>query len=55
VLFNILAPGVEQVHLSAGLTKKVSSKGEVNLAVTYAPGQTVIGPNPMDPTQTISL
>ncbi|MBS1705042.1 MAG: outer membrane protein transport protein [Armatimonadetes bacterium] len=54
MMFNILAPGVQEWHLTAGLSKVVG-KGEWSTAIVYSPQKTVSGPNPNDPTQTISL
>jgi long-chain fatty acid transport protein len=48
VLFNILAPGVEEHHASAGVSRAVGHAGEVSLAVTRAFSHTVTGPNPLE-------
>jgi len=48
VLFNILAPGVQQWHLTAGFTKDLGSAGELTFAMMYSPNQEVVGPNPME-------
>ncbi|MEJ5172032.1 MAG: outer membrane protein transport protein, partial [Fimbriimonadales bacterium] len=55
MLFNILAPGVQEWHFAAGFTKKMANGGEFSMAVVYSPSKTVSGPNPMDPAQTIRL
>ena len=57
VLFNILAPGVQEWHFTLGFTKKVSRNGEVSMAFMYSPDKTVTGPNPFEVPgqQTISL
>lgn len=55
VTFNILAPGVIEQHYTLGFTRKVGRNGELNLALMYAPEETVSGPNTFDPTQTIEL
>jgi long-chain fatty acid transport protein len=47
VLFNILAPGVVQEHITFGFSK-VASPGRFNVAVMYAPPKTVRGPNPLE-------
>lgn len=52
--FNILAPGVIEKHVTFGLTHH-GARGECNAALTYAPTQTISGPNTFDPTQTITL
>jgi len=54
MMFNILAPGVVEWHLSAGLTKKLGD-GEFSTALTYTPRHSASGPNPNAPTQTIEL
>lgn len=46
VTFNILAPGVMQHHVTGGLSYRISDRVDVELAGTYAPYQSVIGPNP---------
>jgi long-chain fatty acid transport protein len=48
VLFNILAPGVEEQHATFGLTKAVGTGHELSLAVTRAFSKTVTGANPLE-------
>lgn len=48
VIFNILAPGVEQWHFTGGFTHPTGKKGEFSMAFTYAPAVTVKGPNPLE-------
>jgi len=56
VLFNIMAPLVNNQHFTLGATKQVGSKSNaVNLAVTYAPSNALKGINPLDPAQQIEL
>ncbi|MGB5490928.1 MAG: outer membrane protein transport protein [Woeseiaceae bacterium] len=55
VLFNILAPGVMEQHVTLGLTHKAASGGEWNFSFMYAPENSVTGPSMFDPTQTIEL
>ena len=55
VLFNILAPAVNQDHLSFGLTKAVGKTQEFNFAVMHAVEESVKGPNAFDPAQTIEI
>ncbi len=55
VLFNILAPGVVEDHVTFGFTKKTGSSSELTFAAMFAPSTTVKGPNPFDPAQTIEL
>ena len=54
VLFNVLAPGVMETHLTAGMTKKLAN-GELNLALMYAPENSVKGNSAFNPGQTIEL
>lgn len=55
VIFNILAPGVMEQHLTVGLTKESPNGGAWTFSFMYAPEESVIGPNLFDPTQTIEL
>ena len=56
MMFNILAPGVSQNHVAAGLTRNLNSKVKaINLSLMYSPANTVTGPNNMDPAQKIEL
>ncbi|MGE0372511.1 MAG: OmpP1/FadL family transporter [Gammaproteobacteria bacterium] len=55
VLFNILAPGVMEQHLTAGFTRRLGDAGEWSLAAMYAPEEEVSGANPLDPGQRITL
>jgi long-chain fatty acid transport protein len=48
VLFNILAPGVEEQHLSLGFSKRIGGSQELSLAITRAFSKTVSGPNPLE-------
>jgi len=49
VLFNILAPGVVQQHITLGFSKAMErSPGRFNLAVMYAPTRSVRGTNPLE-------
>jgi long-chain fatty acid transport protein len=48
VLFNILAPGVEQQHATFGISKAVGRGRTLSLAVTRAFSNTVTGPNPLE-------
>ncbi len=56
VMFNILAPGVIDDHITFGFSKKMG-KNELNFAVVRALENTVTGPNPMEAPnqQTIGL
>jgi len=55
VLFNILAPGVQEWHLTTGFTRSLSDKDDLSFAFMYSPSKTVSGPNPLSPGQTIDL
>jgi long-chain fatty acid transport protein len=55
VMFNILAPGVMQTHLTFGFTRETAPDREFNFAAMYAPEASVSGTNPLDPAQTIEL
>ena len=54
-VFNILAPGVIENHASIGFTRALPSGNEYSMSFMYALNKKVSGPNPLDPTQTISL
>jgi len=55
VLFNILAPGVQEWHLTTGFTRTITDKDDVTFAFMYSPTKKVSGPNPLSPGQTIDL
>ena len=55
MLFNILATGVMEQHVTFGLTKSKPNGGAWNFSLMYAPKTTVEGQNMFDPTQTIEL
>jgi len=46
VLFNVLAPGVQEQHYTAGLTWKATPNGALVLGAMYSPTSKVTGPNP---------
>jgi long-chain fatty acid transport protein len=54
VMFNILAPAVNENHISLGLTR-ILGEHALNFAVTHALSNTVKGTNPFDPAQQIEL
>jgi len=54
-MFNILAPGVMETHLTFGMTMPLGSDTELSFAGMYAPSNDVSGSNPMDPAQTIKI
>ena len=57
VMFNILAPGVIEQHITAGFTKAMANNQELNFALTRALSSSVTGPNPLEAPgqQTIEL
>lgn len=55
VLFNLLAPGVMEQHLTVGWTTQRANGGAWNFSFMYAPENDVTGPSMFDPTQTIKL
>ncbi len=55
VMFNILAPGVIEDHITFGFTRGLSSGNEYSVALMYAMNKKVSGTNPFDPTQTLSI
>lgn len=55
VMFNILAPGVQETHITAGATYAYTPDNEFSFAFMYSPEKKVSGPNPLDPAQTIEL
>lgn len=48
VLFNILAPGVVEQHVTFGLSKAIGETGSFDVAVMRAFNKTVSGPNPLE-------
>jgi len=48
VLFNILAPGIIEKHLTLGISKPVSDEKELNISISRAFSNTVSGPNPLE-------
>ena len=56
VIFNILAPGVMEQHITFGLTHKRPRGGVWNFSFMYAPENSVTGPSFFDPSpQTIEI
>ena len=55
VMFNILAPGVIEDHFAGGFTRSSGQNSEWSVVVMYAPNNDVTGPNPFDPSQTITI
>ena len=54
VLFNILAPGVVESHITAGYTRNIGTKA-LDFAVVYALNNKISGSNPLDPAQQVEL
>jgi long-chain fatty acid transport protein len=54
VLFNILAPGVQEWHLTAGY-EFATTEADYSVTLMYSPSNTVKGTNPLYPGQTIEL
>jgi long-chain fatty acid transport protein len=48
VLFNILAPGVVEHHITLGASKAISPSNEISLALMTALSKSVTGPNPLE-------
>lgn len=57
VIINILAPGVQEQHYTAGLTWKLNPSNAINFAFMYSPEASVTGPNVLEAPdqQTISI
>lgn len=57
VLFNILAPGVIESHITFGFSKAINKSNEIMVSFMYAPAKSVSGANPLDPPsgQTIEI
>jgi long-chain fatty acid transport protein len=55
VMFNILAPGIMEQHITFGMTKRNADGGAWNFMLMYAPTNTVEGISMFDPGQTIEL
>lgn len=55
VLFNILAPAVQEWHLDGGFSYKLPNQDELTFAFMYSPQNTVTGSNPLNPSQNVAL
>jgi long-chain fatty acid transport protein len=55
VLFNMMAPGVIERHITAGFTHKQNNGKEYSFVLMFAPENEVKGFNPFDPTQQIEI
>ena len=54
-LFNILAPGVIEDHITAGYTRIFNDKSELSIEIMHALKESVEGASAFDPTQTIEI
>ena len=54
-LFNILAPGVIEDHITAGYTRIFNDNSELSFEIMHALKESVEGANAFDPTQTIEI
>ena len=54
VMFNMIAPGLIENHISAGFTRHLGDHA-LHFAFTYALNKDVTGPNPFDENQTIKI
>jgi long-chain fatty acid transport protein len=55
VLFNILAPGVQEWHFTGGFSRELSARLTLSGMVFYSPEKEVKGANPLGPGQEIEL
>jgi long-chain fatty acid transport protein len=55
VVFNILAPGVIEEHVTFGFTRQIDSASDFSFALMYAPNFSVDGENTFDPSQKVEL
>jgi len=55
VLFNIVAPAVQEWHVDGGFSYKLPNQDELSFAFMYSPQSSVSGANPLSPGQNISL
>jgi long-chain fatty acid transport protein len=55
VLFNILAPGVQNWHVTSGFSRALGKEDELSFAFMYSPSNTVSGTNALSPKQNIDL
>lgn len=55
MLFNILAPGVVEQHITFGFTNTINQADEWSFAAAYMPQNSVSGPNTFAPNQTIEI
>jgi long-chain fatty acid transport protein len=55
VLFNVLAPGVQEWHYTLGMTQQLSDRWDLSGMAFYSPEEEVDGDNPLGPGQDIQL
>jgi long-chain fatty acid transport protein len=53
-MFNIIAPAVNESHVSVGFTRMIGTHA-INVALTHALENSVKGTNPFDPAQEIEI
>ena len=53
MIFNIIAPGVSESHVTVGFSKIIDNKkgNAVHMSAMFSPESAVVGPNAMDPVQ----
>lgn len=55
VLFNVLAPGVQEWHYTLGASQQLSERWDLSGMVFYSPEEEVEGKNPLGPGQDVQL
>ncbi len=55
VLFNILAPGVMEYHMTAGWTSERPNGNVMSFSLMYAPSREITGTSTFDPLQSVTL
>ncbi|MGE6448075.1 OmpP1/FadL family transporter [Pseudoalteromonas tetraodonis] len=55
ILFNILAPGVQEWHFTAGISHALSDAVQFNAMAFYSPSKNVTGANYLAPNQQLSI
>lgn len=55
ILFNILAPGVQEWHFTAGISHAISDTMQFNAMAFYSPSKNVTGANYLAPNQQLSI
>jgi long-chain fatty acid transport protein len=55
VLFNILAPGLMETHMTVGWTNERPNGNVMSWSLMYAPAKKITGVSTFDPLQSITL